>query len=339
MRFPKFIKRGDAIGFVAPSFGCDTEPYKTAFGRAQENFRNMGFGIQIGPNCYTGDGIGISNKPELCGQEINDYYTSEKNDALISCGGGELMCEILNYVDFDRLRAADPKWFMGYSDNTNLTFLLTTLCDTASIYGPCAAAFGQEPWHRSVADAMAVLQGQKLSFAGYDGWEKESLRDEEHPFLPYNITEPRVIKGYPEKFQVSGRMIGGCMDCLVNLIGTKFDHVGEFLERYKDDGFIWFLESCDLNVMSIRRAMWQMDNGGWFRYCKGFMIGRPLQFGQEMMGLDQYQAVLGIIGKYNVPVVMDVDLGHLSPMMPVVCGSMGTLMVDGQDMRLSMEMR
>lgn len=44
----------------------------------------MGFGIQIGPNCYTGEGIGISNKPELCGQEINDYYTSEKNDALIS---------------------------------------------------------------------------------------------------------------------------------------------------------------------------------------------------------------------------------------------------------------
>ena len=134
-------------------------------------------------------------------------------------------------------------------------------------------------------------------------------------------------------------MIGGCMDCLVNLIGTKFDRVGEFLERYKDDGFIWFLESCDLNVMSIRRAMWQMDNGGWFRYCKGFMIGRPLQFGQEMMGLDQYQAVLGIIGKYDVPVVMDVDLGHLSPMMPVVCGSMGTLVVDGQDMSLSMEMR
>ena len=55
MRFPKFIKRGDTIGFVAPSFGCDTEPYKTAFGRAQENFRNMGFGIQIGPNCYVGE--------------------------------------------------------------------------------------------------------------------------------------------------------------------------------------------------------------------------------------------------------------------------------------------
>ena len=47
-------------------------------------------------------------------------------DAIISCGGGELMCEILRYVDFERIAQAKPKWFMGYSDNTNLTFLLTT---------------------------------------------------------------------------------------------------------------------------------------------------------------------------------------------------------------------
>ena len=338
MRFPKFIKKGDAIGFVAPSFGCDTEPYKTAFGRAQENFRNMGFGIQIGPNCYVGEGIGISNKPELCGQEINDYYTSEKNDALISCGGGELMCEILNYVDFVRLRGADPKCFMGYSDNTNLTFLLTTLCDTASIYGPCAAAFGQEPWHRSIADAMAVLQGQKLSFAGYDGWEKESLRDEEHPFLPYNITEPRVIKGYPEKFQVSGRMIGGCMDCLVNLTGTKFDQVKSFNERYKEDGIIWYLESCDLNVFGIRRAIWQMIHAGWFEHVKGFLIGRPLHFGEEMIGLDQYHAVIDLLKEYQVPVLMDLDIGHLAPMMTLINGSTASVCAENGKVKINMEL-
>ena len=54
-----------------------------------------------------------------------------------------------------------------------------------------------------------------------------------------------------------------------------------------------------------------------------------------MMGLDQYQAVLGIIGKYNVPVVMDVDLGHLSPMMPVVCGSMADVSFDGSNFTIS----
>ena len=36
-----------------------------------------------------------------------------------------------------------------------------------------------------------------------------------------------------------------------------------------------------------------------------------------MMGLDQYQAVLAVAGEKNVPVIMDVDLGHLAPMMPV----------------------
>ena len=42
-----------------------------------------------------------------------------------------------------------------------------------------------------------------------------------------------------------------------------------------------------------------------------------------MMGLDQYQAVLGIIGEMNVPVLMDIDIGHISPSMPVICGSIG----------------
>lgn len=47
---------------------------------------------------------------------------------------------------------------------------------------------------------------------------------------------------------MQGRLIGGCMDCLVNLTGTKFDRVGDFLEAYREDGFLWFLETCDLNV-------------------------------------------------------------------------------------------
>lgn len=338
MRYPGFLKENGTIGFVAPSFGCNIEPYKTAFENALKKFKSMGYHVRLGPNCYAGEGIGISNTPMKCAAEINEYYPSTENDVLISCGGGELMCEVLSHIDFAALREAAPKWYMGFSDNTNLTFLLTTLCDTASIYGPCAAAFGMEPWHESVQDAFDLIRGKKLIMSGYDMWEKESLKDEEHPLVPYNLTEPRVIHGYPEHFQMQGRLIGGCMDCLVNILGTRFDNVANFLERYKEDGFIWFIESCDLNVMSIRRAMWQMDEAGWFQYVKGFMIGRPLQYGQEMFGLDQYNAVLGIIEKYHVPTVMDVDLGHLSPMMPIICGSMGEVTVDGQNIEVKMRL-
>lgn len=371
MRYAPFLKKQGTIGFVAPSFGCNIEPYRSAFENALKKFRAAGYRTVLGPNCYEGKGIGISNTPEKCGAELMAYYCSADNDVLISCGGGELMCEVLNHLDFDALANAPAKWYMGFSDNTNMTFLLATLADTAAIYGPCAAAFGMEPWHPSVQDAFDLLQGKEDSFTafGYDKWEKESLKDEEHPLEPYNVTEPHEIylflpgrdkqvilnqgrtDNQPQMETVgvtagdkdvlasfSGRLLGGCMDCLVNLLGTRFDRVTEFQQRYQNDGIIWFLESCDLNVMAIRRAVWQMKNAGWFQYVKGFLIGRPLCYGEELMGLDHYHAVVDLLSEYDVPIVMDLDIGHIPPMMPLVCGSIGDVTVRGSGMQLSMKL-
>ena len=337
MRYPEFLKENGTIGFVAPSFGAATEPYHSAFNNALKTFRAMGYSVKTGPNCYASDGVGISSTPENCGREINEAMTDADSDVLISCGGGELMCEILDFVDFGRIAQAPPKWFMGYSDNTNLTFLLPTLCDTAAIYGPCAGTFGMEPWHISVQDALDLLRGKKLTAHSYERWEREGFKTEENPLVPYNTTEPVELKPYGsdaaagngfsggrnrEEIRFRGRLLGGCTDCLVNLTGTKYDRAREFSEKYAQDGIIWFLESCDLNVFSIRRAMWQMKHAGWFSHVKGFLIGRPLCFGQEMMGLDQYAAVWEPLKEFGVPVIMDVDLGHLPPQMPLICGSM-----------------
>lgn len=352
MRYPKNLQQKGTIGFVAPSFGCQTEPYYSAFQNALKKFREMGYQADIGPNCYEGVGIGISNTPRKCATELMEYYCSGKNDCLISCGGGELMCEILEYMDFEALKQAPPKWFMGYSDNTNMTYLLATLCDTASVYGPCAGAFGMEPWHPALGDAFRLLTGEKTvegisHVKGYDMWEKESMKDEEHPLAPYHVTERKILRSYigkqevprDEKIQFEGRLLGGCMDCLVTLLGTRFDKTVEFVQQYREEGIIWFLEACDLNVFSIRRAMWQMEQAGWFRYVKGFLIGRPLCFGQEMMGLDACNAVLEVAGRKNVPVIMDMDLGHLPPAMPVVTGSRAVVEVCGNDITLRYEFR
>lgn len=385
MRYPAFLQEKGTIGFVAPSFGCATEPYRSGFLNAQKRWKEQGFQLQPGPNCYVEKGVGISNTPKKCGEELTAYYCDKNNDCLISCGGGELMCEILDYVDFEQIRQAAPKWYLGYSDNTNFTFLLAILCDAASVYGPCAAAFGMEPLHPSLNDAMLLLQGKKLTMQGYDKWERESLKDEEHPYEPYNLTETSVIKYYlpdgrtnveslrhmagtdvehragdarpavletaashiekkePEEnadISFTGRLIGGCMDCLVNLLGTRYDKVAEFTERYKEDGIIWFLEACDLNLMGIRRAMWQMEHAGWFKYCKGFLIGRPrLGMGVEEFGIDSYQAVCEMLYPYHVPVLMDLDIGHMPPSMPLICGSMANVVSDGMTYRVEMELK
>lgn len=108
MRYPKFLPVNGTIGFVAPSFGCATEPYYTAFLNAQKKFQKMGYGLDLGPNCYVAEGIGISNTPQACGKELTDYYCSVDNDILISCGGGEMMCETMNFVDFEKIKSAAP---------------------------------------------------------------------------------------------------------------------------------------------------------------------------------------------------------------------------------------
>jgi len=341
MQFPSFLSSSDTILLVAPSFGCNIEPYRSCLNSAIQQFSDFGYKVSIGPNCYSGNGIGISDSPENCAKELVDYYALSQNGVMLSCGGGELMCETIGNVDFDKIKASNPRWFMGYSDNTNLGFLLTTLCDVASIYGPNAPAFGMKSWHPSIEDAWNLIQGKKSTFSSYDKWESEGLKSEENPLEPYNCTEDSLIKVYSpdtdsiislaqfsemgNSIDIEGRFTGGCLDCLQTICGTRFDNVKSYSLKYKSDGLIWFLESCDLNVFSMRRAMWQLDQAGWFEGIRALIMGRPMHFHEDMMGLDQYDAIFPIARKYKIPVVFDMDLGHLPPAMPMVNGSLGRL--------------
>ena len=70
MRYPAPLKNNGTIGFPAPSFGCNIEPYFSSFNNAQKILKEKGHGLLCGPNAYAGDGIGISSSPESCGREF-----------------------------------------------------------------------------------------------------------------------------------------------------------------------------------------------------------------------------------------------------------------------------
>ena len=85
---------------MAPSFGCTTTPYKERLKAAIKNLKNEGFKVKEGKNIFLDKGIVSSNTPKERGKEIMEAFES-KADAVISVGGGELMIEMLEYVDFN----------------------------------------------------------------------------------------------------------------------------------------------------------------------------------------------------------------------------------------------
>ena len=55
------------------------------------------------------------------------------------------------------------------------------------------------------------------------------------------------------------------------------------------------------------------------------------------MGLDHYHAVVDILKEFEVPVIMDMDIGHRPPMMPIVSGSMAEVNIKGNDVTIDMK--
>lgn len=317
MRKPPYLVPGDTIYLVAPSFGCTIKPYMTRLKTSIANFKKKGFKVIEGPNIWRNDGVVASAPAKERAEEIHKAFESEAK-LIIAVGGGELMIEILPYIDFERIKACEPKWFMGFSDPTNLVFTLATNADLVSVYGPGAAAYFQKKWRYSEEDAFRLLMGE-THFEGYPKWSI-SKTSPAHPLWSYRMSQEKKIvpHGYEKPFE--GTLLGGCMDCLLAICGTKFDKVKEFNAKHPE-GVIWYLETCDLNPLAIRRGYFQLKEAGWFDNAKGFLLGRAKSGMEEALGLDRFEAAIGMLGELGKPILMDVDIGHLKPSMPIKNGA------------------
>lgn len=313
MKYPKFVT--NKIYVASPSMGCATSYYKPRFKKAVKNFKELGFKVTLGPYVFN-DGI-LSSSPKNLGEEINKNFSN--HELIISAAGGEVMMQILPFIDYELLKNSEPSWFLGYSDNTNLHFLLNTYCDIASIYGGCMPEFGTDSFIRYQRDHISLIKGEKLKFKGYPKYEIIPAKCEEHPYANLNMTEPSIISTYPNNINhLHGRIIGGCIDVLACLVGTKFDHMKEFNNKYDD--ILFLFEACDMNPMEVHRALLQLKYAGWFYKASGFVFGRPI-IKDDMFNLNYKELIIDALKEIKKPIVFDLDIGHIKPQVPVILGS------------------
>ncbi len=328
MKYPEFLTKGK-ISVVAPSLGCTINPYLKRCESATKTLTKKGYEISFSESCFKQEKC-RSAPAEVRAKEFHDAYLDKESKAVISMAGGEFMMEILPYINWVKIKNAPPKYFIGASDNCNLTFLLAVNCDVASIYGACFPYFGMKPWHKAVKYNYDLLTGKSLKFESFKKYEIENPRrkEEGHELCGYNCTEKvewKILTGESE-VKLSGRIIGGCLDVLTHMVGTKFCKIKDFNKKYKADGIIWFLESCDLNVLEQVRSLWLLKQNGWFENVKGFLIGRP-QHTETMMDVEYREAIFNELKEFNVPIVCDIDVGHVAPSIPILTGAIANVNV------------
>lgn len=320
MRYPEFLTVHDTIGITAPSAGVldKIESYE----RSCEQIREQGFSIIETANVRC-NGV-VSGPARERAEQIKELFERKNVKMILSAAGGDFLNEMLSYLDWEFMNA-NPKWIQGYSDNTGILFPYTINCDVATIYGPNAGGFDMTTLHEALLTNMEYWKGNLVEQHSYEEYQDGFVDDSKG----YVLTKPVVWETPNGAVHETGRLIGGCLDVIQYLVGTPYANVEQFLERYKEDGFIWYFDIFAMKAEECAHVFWQMEQAGWFRYLKAILIGRVC-FEGTMLDMSYEDAVKRVFGT-KIPLILNADVGHVKPQMTMINGALATIHVkDGK---------
>lgn len=324
MIYPKFLSCGGKIGVTAPSAGVGDK--LNSFDLSLSNIRKQGYEIKETEsvrNC----GI-VSTDAKNRAKELHALITDKETDYILLAAGGEFLMEMLPYTDFELIRN-NPKWLQGYSDITNILYPVTTLLDIATVYSLNAGGFDRETLHKYQQTSLSVMKGEIPIQESYDLTCTFESRDGEYDVpVKYN-----AVNG---DFTAKGRLLGGCLDCLCETVaGTRYDGTKEFINRYRDDGIIWYFDVFSMSPEGVTRGLWHLKELGWFENASAFIFGRVM-FPPQYTQMTYEEAIVRALGN-EAKIVTDADIGHLPPSMTVINGAIGKIEMKNGKMNLKME--
>lgn len=290
MILPPFLRRGDAVGIVAPAFRVNRDDLD----RGIDCLESWGLRPQCGQWVYGSEnqysGTDAQRLTDL--QHMLDHPDIR---AVFMARGGYGTTRIMDRLQFqDLLRR--PKWIIGFSDITALLLRLEGL-GLAAIHGPMPAHF-----HQNGADA-AVLRLKEALFGYIAPLEAQAC----------SLNRPGTAKGL---------LTGGNLALISHLMGsaTEPDFTGKIL----------FLEDTGEYYYNLDRMMLQLRRAGKLYGLAGLMVGQfsdcrdfPVPFGKTA-----YDIVAEHVEGYGYPLAFGFPIGHIADNRCVPVGMEAQLTVD-----------
>ena len=330
IRYPAPLRPGDRIAVTSPSAGVSAQ-MRPRLDYCIQHLRNLGYEVVVG-DCM--DGSGVTSAPASArAAELTAMLIDPAIRAVVPPWGGELAIDLLPLLDLDAISAAEPTWLVGYSDLTTVMVPLTLRTGIATLHGsnlmdtPYTVPRPLLPW---LAAATAP--------AGSELWQGAAVayRSGPHDHYAFHPDVREMTFNTPSRWKLlgaqegtaagvyaRGRMIGGCLETISMLPGSPYGDVADFTARHAREGLLVYVEVAEADALTAARMLHHLRLAGWFDRANAVLVGRAagLSSGQ----FSQHDALVHALGDLSVPVLYDVDLGHIPPQLAIVNGALGTV--------------
>ena len=326
LRFPRPLAPGDRIGVTSPSSGVGPGA-RPRIEFAIGWLRDRGYDVVVG-ECMSADRWVSAPKRERAAELTSMLLDPSIHAVVPPWGGAGTALDLLDQLDYEAIASAEPTWVVGYSDSASWMVPLTLSAGLPTLHGdnladtPYAAPGGLTHWTDFAAASGRVAQSDSGIVATWRRFEEEP-----HATEWRRTGEGRWHLHGSEGIDVSGRLIGGCTEMMGGIAGTPYGDVRAFGDEHGD--LVVYLEACEDDAFTICRIVHHLRYAGWFEHAVALLVGRTdAPPGTDDGGLSQRDAVLDGLAGLDVPVVFDMEIGHVPPHLPLLNGAMARVVVD-----------
>ncbi|UTT57620.1 S66 family peptidase [Cellulosimicrobium cellulans] len=335
LRFPAPLRAGDKIAVTSPSAGA-SGPGAERVDFSVDWLRSAGYEVVVG-ECMDGSGI-TSGPAELRAAELTAMLCDPEVRCVLPPWGGETAIDLVDLLDWDALAEAEPTWLVGYSDLSTVLLPITTRLGWATMHGdnladtPYESPAGLLPWIDLASSLGPHVQHDSGLVATYTPFAEDIQA------VHWREVGQGVWRLHgADSLNARGRLIGGCIETVANLAGTPYGDVAAFGRQHADDGLIVYLEAAGDEAATICRHLHALRLAGWFEHAAAILIGRTNA--ADNPGMTQEQAVLDALGRLDLPIVFDLEIGHVPPHLPLINGAMATVTFNADVRQITQELR
>lgn len=319
IHFPKPLQPHDLIGITAPSSGIEPALHPK-LDLAINVLQQRSYKILEG-HCLRSDYKNTSHNKYERAKELMSFLTDPEVKAILPPWGGELAMEILELIDFELLAQLKPKWMSGFSDISTILLPLTLLSGWATLHGPNLMQFNADPSDSNVVNLWRILESsQDQPITQYSSLKHQSNSSSTDDWKP---TQWKRLDGQTTPIEFKGRLIGGCLDSIARLAGTKFGDIPKFCQQHTNDGVILYFENVEMTPCQMTRTLLQLRMLHWFDHLSGILIGRNAMARiEDDTLLSDIDALQAVFSELSIPILYDVDIGHVPPQMSLMNGAL-----------------